>query len=62
VVRRRGAATVALACALTIGPVSLARAASVVFDGDPIDAGSGQPYEILPGQPLVTAGRRRVAG
>ncbi len=48
---------VALATALiaAVGPGS-ARAASVVFNGDPVDPGSGRPYEILPGQPLVTAG------
>lgn len=33
-----------------------ARAASVVFDGDPVDPSTSAPYEILPGQPLVTAG------
>ncbi|MGH7786871.1 MAG: hypothetical protein ACRERC_08395, partial [Candidatus Binatia bacterium] len=31
-------------------------AASAVFDGDPVDAASGQPYEILPGRALVLAG------
>lgn len=31
-------------------------AASAVFDGDPVDPGTGVPYEILPGEPLVTAG------
>ena len=56
-VRRAGtvrAAAAALACVLGLG--SAAHGASVVFTGDPVDAGTGQPYEILPGLPLVTAG------
>src|SRR5262249_10963493 len=32
------------------------RAARVVFAGDPIDASSGQPYEMLPGLPLILPG------
>lgn len=46
---------VVLACAALAAPVRSAQAASV-FDGDPIDVGTGRPYEILPGAPLVTAG------
>ncbi|MCC6849127.1 MAG: right-handed parallel beta-helix repeat-containing protein [Deltaproteobacteria bacterium] len=43
-----------LAGMLTLAPAR-ARGASAVFTGDPTDGG-GTPYEILPGQPLVTAG------
>lgn len=42
----------AVALALLPGPVW---AASAVFIGDPVDGG-GQPYEILPGKPLVRPG------
>jgi len=48
--------TVALLAALAVATAARANAASVVFQGDPVDAASGLPYEILPGQPLVTAG------
>ena len=42
-------------CALLAGSVLSADAATV-FDGDPVDVGTAAPYEILPGQPLVTPG------
>lgn len=41
---------------LLLAAATPAAAASAVFDGDPVEPGSGQPYEILPGQPLVTPG------
>jgi parallel beta-helix repeat protein len=47
--------TVAVALAVAAVPRS-GGAASVVFNGDPIDPGSGAPYEILPGKPLVLPG------
>ena len=60
--RRHRHALVAIAAGLVFGAAAAgigapapARAASVVFSGDPVDGG-GRPYEILPGQPLVTAG------
>lgn len=60
--RPRRRSLVALAAALAVGAPavvigvpSTVHAASVVFTGDPVDGG-GRPYEILPGQPLVTAG------
>ncbi len=46
----------ALLALLVLACPMVARAASVVFDGDPIDPGTGEPYQILPGQPLVTPG------
>ena len=54
--RRLPIATLALAVALTLESAVLVQATSTVFTGDPTDPGSGQPYEILPGQPLVTPG------
>jgi hypothetical protein len=55
VVRRPTIGSVALALALVLAAVHV-DAASVVFDGDPVDPGTGAPYEILPGLPLVTPG------
>jgi parallel beta-helix repeat protein len=52
--RRALAAVACLAAWGWAGPRALA--AGVVFDGDPVDPGTGIPYEILPGQPLVTPG------
>ncbi len=50
------AAALALgASGVVLGTPAIARAASAVFTGDPVDGG-GTPYEILPGQPLLTAG------
>src|SRR6185369_8724228 len=59
VVRRRGSiaiAAVAAAILLVLASGAPATAASAVFAGDPVDPSTGTPYEILPGQPLVTAG------
>lgn len=56
---RRFLASLALAIALV--PHS-GWAASAVFNGDPVDGGSGQPYEILPGKPLVRPGADGLLG
>ncbi len=53
--RPRGLPALALLAAVALGTPGTARGASAVFTGDPVDGG-GIPYEILPGQPLVTAG------
>ncbi|MBX3027100.1 right-handed parallel beta-helix repeat-containing protein [bacterium] len=46
---------------LVMGP-GTGWAASAVFTGDPVDPGSGQPYEILPGKPLVRPGADGILG
>jgi parallel beta-helix repeat protein len=56
VVRRRRFTIALIASVLVVTAAPVARAASVVFNGDPTNPGTGQPYEILPGQPLVTPG------
>ncbi len=45
-----------LLAALALGPAVAAQALSAVFAGDPVDSQSGLPYELLPGQPHVSAG------
>ncbi|MDX2171343.1 MAG: right-handed parallel beta-helix repeat-containing protein [Deltaproteobacteria bacterium] len=51
----------ALLAALGTTPAA-AGAASAVFAGDPTDPGSGAPYEILPGKPLVRPGLDHILG
>jgi hypothetical protein len=46
----------AAAVALLLGAAAANAQAQAVFSGDPIDPGSGQPYTILPGLPLVLPG------
>jgi hypothetical protein len=57
---RRGAR---LLIALGISALpSVALAVSAVFDGDPVDQSTSQPYEMLPGKPLVQPGPDGVIG
>ena len=59
---RRRLAAGALLCCLALYAPRVAGAESEVFDGDPTDPESGEPYEILPGQPLVKAGPDGILG
>lgn len=55
-------AALALAALLLLVLPSRGVAASAVFAGDPVDPGSGTPYEILPGKPLVRPGADALLG
>jgi hypothetical protein len=53
---------VALLLAYVLTVPAASHAASVVFAGDPTNPVSGQPYEILPGYPLVLPGPDGIVG
>lgn len=57
----RRASVAVLALALMFLPTP-GLAASAVFDGDPVNATTGLPYEILPGKPLVRPGADGLLG
>src|SRR5262245_44383461 len=54
--------TLALVLTVALGTSRAIDAASVVFNGDPVDPNSGAPLEILPGLPLVLPGADGLLG
>jgi hypothetical protein len=50
---RRGASRTAAALLVVLLAAAATAGAATIFDGDPVDPGSGRPYVVLPGVPLI---------